>query len=177
MQQRCPECETMVVTPTLPMTPAARETGHDEEATSPEVALQAPCPHCGTDVLSVKGAAALAGARWRVPRGGAAMWARVLDRWDQEPAHRAFIAFCREAGCLDYAARRYRRRHDTSPEQVERTTWALAEIRDQAMAGLVPVLRKEPPRHRGITMAISGILAAGLALWLGYALRGCLFGG
>ncbi len=94
----------------------------------------------------------------------------MLADYENPKVHRKFVRFCREGGCLDYAARRYRRRLDQDPAD-ERAKAALVEIREQAMAGLVPVLRKERRGPSGLSLALAGIAAGLLALAVGYVLR------
>ncbi len=37
-----------------------------------------------------------------------ALWKNVLQRWEDEPAHHAFLEYCRSHDALDEAAARYR---------------------------------------------------------------------
>ncbi len=100
---------------------------------------------------------------WRVPVGGPELWGRVLANYDRRPLHLKFVAFCRNAGCLDYAARRYRARLDADPDDsVARDM--LAEIEDQALAGLVPVVRKERRRTNPVVWVLFVALMLGI-LW------------
>ncbi|MBM4319173.1 MAG: hypothetical protein FJ125_04250 [Deltaproteobacteria bacterium] len=99
------------------------------------------------------------------------MWGQLLAHWNEEKLHHAFIRFCKESGCLDYAARRYRRRLDAHPGE-EQARKALEEICEQALTCLAPLDRKAVTRQRsGLVWAVSGILAALLALLLAYFIR------
>lgn len=106
-----------------------------------------------------------------MPAGGPQLWGKVRARWGEDKLHRGFIGFCRDSGCLDYAARRYRRWLDAHPGD-ERAAKALEEIREQALLCLTPLDRKSTARQRSNTVwAVSGILAALLALLTAYLVR------
>ncbi len=49
-----------------------------------------------------------------------AAWARLLERWDEEEAHEAFLALCAASGRLAEAGRRYRSvREGSDPKRAE----------------------------------------------------------
>ena len=59
---------------------------------------------------------------------------------------------------------------DADPSD-HRAREALKEIREQAMAGLVPVVRGAPKSYSAFTWAVAGILAALLALLVAYLMQ------
>lgn len=97
---------------------------------------------------------------WRVPVGGAAMWAQVRKRYDTDKVHRAFIAFCDRAGALDYAARRYRRIIDLNGPEDEVAACGLARIQTVAFE------RLQPRQRRGLFGVVVRWALAGLVLLL-----------
>ncbi len=99
---------------------------------------------------------------WRVPAGGPAMWAKVMERYDSERAHGAFVDFCARAGALDYAARRYRRALDRSAGADILAKEALDRIQGLAVATLAPG-RPAPKRPIIITAAIALFLSLAVA--------------
>ena len=100
---------------------------------------------------------------WRVPVGGPAMWAKVMERYDNERTHGAFVDFCARAGALDYAARRYRRQLDRSGGIDETADAALKRIQALAVAALAPGRPAAPKRPAIITAAIALFLALAVA--------------
>ena len=113
---------------------------------------------------------------WRVPVGGPAIWVRVQGQYDSEKVHRAFIEFCRAAGALDYAARRYRRVLDSADGQDEVAQASLSRIQAMALAMLQPAERSSRvPEIVKLVIAGAMVLAIGAgtvwvlrALGIGY---------
>jgi len=102
--------------------------------------------------------------RWRVPPGGPALWGQVLRSWTTPKRHRDFVRFCADAGCLDYAARRYRRWQDHHGGGDAQADWALQEIQRLALTALTPTQRPEHRRFSTTTLVVAALFAALLAL-------------
>ena len=117
MKRRCPECEVDVEVPDPPE--------------DPELVCHV-CNESWTPVFSDPDMG------WRVPQGGPAMWAQVKKRYDRDKVHRAFAEFCKRAGALDYAARRYRRVIDQRGPEDAAAARGLARIQTLAFTKLQP---------------------------------------
>lgn len=149
MQTRCPECEESLIVPDPP-----------EE---PELS----CVVCGARWTP---SSRDPDPAWRVPAGAPAMWARLLDDYESDKVHGAFIQYCRRAGRLDYAARRYRRALDRAEGTDEWATRGLERI--QALA--VSALAQRGRRFRlpeGLQLVLAGGLAVAVALLTAWLLR------
>ena len=100
-----------------------------------------------------------------------ALWKNVLDNWDKDAAHHAFLDHCRSHEALDQAAVRYRGMkgdHDRGPGAEKR----LGAVLMLAMSKL-EVARAEPKAASGSVTKLLLILffLAGSLLVLTYLLR------
>ena len=66
------------------------------------------------------------------------MWAKVMQKYDSDRTHDAFVSFCAQAGALNYAARRYRRALDRSAGADERAAQRLDRIQELAVSRMSP---------------------------------------
>ncbi|MFO0759071.1 MAG: hypothetical protein U0359_21445 [Byssovorax sp.] len=96
-----------------------------------------------------------------------ALWAKVLDGWDDDAQHAAFLEHCRTLGILPQAAARYRKERDASDDGArrERCDKALGRIAALAMMDLDASRSAEPPSD--ITFAHRVIRWAVLLIFLG----------
>ncbi len=146
MRSRCPECEEDIVLPESPV--------------GPEVT----CTTCAVEWAPGPDDPDLA---WRVPTGGPALWAKVLQRYGQEPRHRAFVEFCARSGARDYAARRYRRALERSGGRDLQAVEALHRLEGLAVATMTPRRRQQGPEGSlkvVLALLISVALLAAVAL-------------
>ena len=100
-----------------------------------------------------------------------ALWKNVLDNWDNDAAHRAFLEYCQSSEALDAAAVRYRGMkgdRDRGPQAEKRLTAVLM----LAMSKL-EVSRAEPKAASGALTKLLLIVffMAGSLLVLAYLLR------
>ena len=166
----CPSCradytvgQTLPRRPSLPAPPV------------PAVA-EMTCPKCG-DVQRMSDACRRCGlviARWKPDavapdpdvgdaREAAQAWSAVENGWDEPERHEAFIALCRRAGVLAFAAARYRQAQGAGREGAAAR---LAQIRILAEQALAAVPRVEPPvKHaRMRTVLLAAVVIILLAL-------------
>ena len=100
-----------------------------------------------------------------------AAWARAEAEWDDDDAHRKFIALCASFGRLDAAGGRYRAVRESDPERAEVAKKQIDRIVAHAMATL-QVTRTEPserPRRSLLFAALVlmiGLLSIALWIWL-----------
>lgn len=100
-----------------------------------------------------------------------AAWARAEAEWDDDDAHRKFIALCAGFGRLDAAGGRYRAVRESDPERAEVAKKQIDRIVAHAMATL-QVTRTEPserPRRSLLLAALVlmiGLLSIALWVWL-----------
>jgi hypothetical protein len=82
------------------------------------------------------------------PTGGSleGAWEAVERAWDDDVAHRRFIAFCSATGALAEAGRRYRELGDRDPTRRGRAQEQLGAVMGAAMLSLQNT--REPPRVR-----------------------------
>jgi ferric-dicitrate binding protein FerR (iron transport regulator) len=96
------------------------------------------------------------------------LWQHVLDHWDEEASHRAFLAQAEVTGQLAEAAARYRAasaRHERGPmarRQLAAVT-TLALMRLEASRSLAP--RRRRPRAIWVPLVL---LVAGMAALFAY---------
>jgi hypothetical protein len=99
-----------------------------------------------------------------------ALWKHVLDHWDNDAAHGAFLEHCQSQAALDQAAMRYRGMkgdRDRGPGAEKRLTAVLM----LAMSKL-EVTRAEPKAaSRALMFALMLFFLAGSLLLLTYLLR------
>ena len=146
MRSRCPECEEDIVLPEPPV--------------GPEVT-------CTTCAVEWAPGADDPDPAWRVPTGGPALWAKVLQRYDQEQRHQAFVDFCARSGSRDYAARRYRRALERSGGRDQQAVDALDRLEGLAVATMTP--RRSEHADEGSLKLVQAVLI-GLALLAALAL-------
>ncbi|MBI4702354.1 MAG: hypothetical protein HY744_14625 [Deltaproteobacteria bacterium] len=115
-----------------------------------------------------------------------ALWQRVVERWDDEARHAAFVEACRASGRLDLGARRYRALKDAELAAEEpalageegRHDVASIDRRLSAIAALAMAQLGEPPRRAGtetrrsrpILVAVAVVMLLGALVLLGRAL-------
>jgi hypothetical protein len=75
-------------------------------------------------------------------------WAEVCARWDDEAAHRAFVACCAERGFegLAEAGRRYRTALEARPEDPTALRWRDEVLRRATALAFAQLPRTAPPR-------------------------------
>lgn len=98
------------------------------------------------------------------------MWAKVMERYDNERAHNAFVEFCANAGALDYAARRYRRALDRSGGIDEQASDGLERIRGLAVASMAtrrPAAKRPAIVSAAIALFFALAVAAATAILVG----------
>lgn len=79
----------------------------------------------------------------------AGLWSKVLESWEDDKRHEAFLVYCRESGRLDLAARCYRTIADGQGEGVYRSSEKVEEAKKRlgaiaAMAILVLESNRDP---------------------------------
>lgn len=105
--------------------------------------------------------------------GEEALWNSVLEGFDQERRHQAFLAYCRETGALPNAARRYREVQEDEDATEERRATAdkqLKAITVMALAQFQSTPRTDPASAKKILRLVAALLLAGSILVLGWAL-------
>lgn len=82
-----------------------------------------------------------------------AAWAALLDRWDQEERHKAFVGLAAALGRLPDAARRYRS-VSGEPARSARAKEGVERILTAAMSAMTPMAREAPARvNVGVPLA------------------------
>ncbi len=96
-------------------------------------------------------------------------WQKAEEAWDDDEAHRKFVALCVAFGRLEVAGGRYRAIRDSDPQRraaaEERIEWVLA----QAMATLELTKSEPDPRPKRRLLWVALVVAAalvGTALWV-----------
>lgn len=84
-----------------------------------------------------------------------AAWAKLETEWDNDQAHRRFIALCANNDALDEAGRLYRTVRDSDPSRRDEAARRLNAILAAAFQQLSPQ-RGEPPRTRRMMWLIVG---------------------
>lgn len=100
-------------------------------------------------------------------------WAEVLARWDDEEAHRAFLARFADLGGLAEAGRRYREVLAAKPGDAVAARWRDEILRRATAQGLAQLPRLSPPRaspriyRRAVMAGMIGamVLAAAFLAW------------
>ena len=95
-------------------------------------------------------------------------WDRVLTHWDDDEAHRKFIALCATLGRLDFAGTRYRKIRDTEPERAEQASSQIDRLLSHAMKNLEPLRTQAPRRAKGVVLLVAFVITAallGLTVW------------
>lgn len=83
-----------------------------------------------------------------------AAWAALLERWDQEEKHKAFVGLAATLGQLPDAARRYRSLAD-DPQRAARAAQGVDRVLTAAMSALTPAPREPAARvHLGVPLAV-----------------------
>ncbi len=96
------------------------------------------------------------------------LWQHVLDHWDEEAAHRAFLAHAQMAAQLPEAATRYRA-ESTKREREEMAKRQLEAVTRLALVQLeVSRSRPPPPRRRMALWVPLVLLVAGMAALFAY---------
>jgi hypothetical protein len=110
------------------------------------------------------------------------LWQKVVAAWDDDVRHRAFVAYCRETGRLEEAARRYRLVSEGTDEAFKPASLEQADDAKKRLDGVATVAlaalaadRAEPVEgmHRKIRIAALVVIALMLML-LAYALAPAL---
>ena len=98
-----------------------------------------------------------------------ALWKRVVDQWDDQAAHGAFLDHCQSRDQLAEAAARYRgmsgdrERGDAAKKRLQGVTiLALARLESER------TVRDESGRNRLGGLVLLALIAGALALLLGY---------
>ncbi len=88
-----------------------------------------------------------------------AAWAHVLEHWDEEAAHEAFLTLCAQTGRLAEAGRRYRNvREGDDPERAEEAARRIERLLAMAAASL-RAERSDPDAFRRKGKATLTLLA------------------
>lgn len=96
-------------------------------------------------------------------------WSRLEARWEDDEAHRKFIALCAAMGRLPEAARRYREVRENDESRRERAAAQIDRLLAHAMSTLESQ-RSEPPRNiRPVLVWIAAAITIAMILaasWL-----------
>lgn len=96
-------------------------------------------------------------------------WSETLERWDDDDAHKRFIAVCDAIGRLDEAGARYRAVKESDPERAEQADRRIDQVVGRALATLQSK-RVEPsdePRRRLFWVSVVLFLAILLStMWM-----------
>lgn len=110
------------------------------------------------------------------------LWAHVLEAWDEDKRHSAFLAYCTERGDLSFAAQKYREIAEASAEGeyrelANRRLDAKKRLSGVAILALATLeaTKKEPTTGR--TMLVLRVLAGLFLLAALVALAFALSGG
>lgn len=105
--------------------------------------------------------------------GEAALWQNLLEAFEEERRHQAFLAYCRETHALDHAARRYRQHaasEDVSAEHRAIAEQKLKAITVLAIAQFSSIPRTDPVAAPKLLRLLAALLLAASVLVLGWAL-------
>ncbi len=72
-----------------------------------------------------------------------AAWAQVEAKWDDDAAHKKFIALCATLGSLDAAGRRYRAIREAKGPRADSAERRIGQVLGMAMQNME--LHREPP--------------------------------
>lgn len=98
-----------------------------------------------------------------------AAWQRVVNEWDDEQTHRAFLMLCASIERLDEAGRRYREVCDQDPARRTMAEAQIERVLGLAMQKLSSLQSERHPRSTRkklllVATGVSGTLIA-IALW------------
>ena len=102
------------------------------------------------------------------------LWTNLLEAFEEDRRHQAFLAYCRETQSLDRAAKRYR--EQAANEEISAEHRAIAEkklkaIMLLAIAHFAAATPKKKPMAAGkVISLIAGLLLAASVLILAWAL-------
>jgi len=104
--------------------------------------------------------------------GEAEAWGEVLARWEDEGAHRAYLARFSDLEGLTQAGVRYREVLLARPDDSVAARWRDEIVKRAAVQGLAQLPRTQPPRQlgRGARRALLAALLAGAALSVSWVL-------
>ena len=95
-------------------------------------------------------------------------WDRVLTHWDDDEAHRKFIALCATLDRLEFAGTRYRKIRDTEPVRAEQASSQIDRLFAEAMKRLEPLRTQAPRRAKGVLLLVAFVITTallGLTVW------------
>jgi hypothetical protein len=99
-------------------------------------------------------------------------WQQVEAAWDDDAAHRRFIALCEGVGALAEAGRLYRAVRDTDPTRSTSAEKRIDSVLAAAMRSM-ELSRAGPPTRPSLARTLSRVVALGvIALALMALLRG-----
>jgi len=96
-------------------------------------------------------------------------WAEALESWDEDDAHKRFIAVCDAIGRLDEAGARYRAVKESDPERAQEADRRIDQVLGRALATLQSkrVEPSEEPRRRLFWVSVVLFLAILLStMWM-----------
>ena len=102
-----------------------------------------------------------------------ALWTNLLEAFEEDRRHQAFLAYCRETQALDRAAKRYREHAANEAVSAEHRSIAeqnLKAITVLAMAQFSSMPREKPASATNFIRLIAGLLLVSAVLILAWAL-------
>ncbi len=111
------------------------------------------------------------------------LWKKVVTTWGEDERHQAFVAYCREAKCLDEAARRYRSVAEGNEAGIEGDAEEVVATAKKRLAGVATIAvatleadRTEPGavREHRIVRWVAYVVFVLLLVLLAYALSPAL---
>ena len=108
--------------------------------------------------------------------GEAEAWEEVLARWEDEEAHRAYLARFSDLEGLAQAGRRYRETLAQRPGDPVALRFRDEVLKRASVQGIAQLPRTQPPRQlgRGARRALLAALLVGAALAVSWVLYGFL---
>lgn len=92
------------------------------------------------------------------------LWSKVLEHWDEDKVHTAFLEYARERFLLPEAGARYRQIKETDPERAELAQKKLGQLMTLALALLESArepVRSGPPRWiTSLAYAVAAVFVA-----------------
>lgn len=135
-----------------------------ERSAGPEVGAGQPRSKLGCAVLDFQVMEGCSGDDDPLPSPSLApAWEHVLRDWNDEVAHRKFLALCSATDRLAEAGRCYRTVRDNDPERAEMASRQIDELLSLAMQNLA-VLKTKPRRRTRKTLMFLFALGVSLAL-------------